>query len=582
MVKAMRPAFLDEPELSPEQKDEKAQKYCEEAKSHPNLSLFYYNEALKLKPDYIPALFGKANLLTEIGDNKGAIECLEKLIAAKEDFVEAYLLLGMNKSALGDSMGCIKMCEKGIELNSEFAEAYNILGETLMEIGKYVEALKAYNTVLRLEPSHIFASGNKGYLLYLTGDPDGALKLYEEHLKISPNDFTVLIKKGVALQSKSKDKEALDCFQEATNLLFKGKLRGLIWKFQNFKLRLNQREVGLIHCLEEFLKIPEINSILKEDEIQELEIKKKALKTVIIEGFSKKPSEENAEMIKQLGDEIVRISKKTDELEADIKDAGVKELAMVKRGFKELQEKDEELFSYCKTFYWTTVNLMGAYRVASTGMVSNNYDYGTSCSENLLYEGVKKVTSVVADISQGVPFLGGLVSMFNSIIDKIVDCVKENAFENKVNAINKIIQCKIGTEDEISVNICKVALVITQAREKNILYPELSEAPSSQLSKGIKWLENQINNIKEKVLPSIDLHDPNSWGATLALQDVSLVIAYLTKNSDAVVSRKDPIEKQLEAIIKFNGLTQVLAELNEIDIQVKGKKEKRNGRCTIF
>ena len=52
------------------------------------------------------------------------------------------------------------------------------------------------------------------------------------------------------------------------------------------------------------------------------------------------------------------------------------------------------------------------------------------------------------------------------MITIIYDAVKTNRFDNKMTAINKVIQSKLSFEDDISICTAKVAIAMTNAKEK--------------------------------------------------------------------------------------------------------------------
>lgn len=54
-----------------------------------------------------------------------------------------------------------------------------------------------------------------------------------------------------------------------------------------------------------------------------------------------------------------------------LEEGGVLARSEIKQGFKDLEDKHIELGNYCKTFYWTLLNLFGAYRSLSTGLITH-------------------------------------------------------------------------------------------------------------------------------------------------------------------------------------------------------------------
>lgn len=90
----------------------------------------------------------------------------------------------------------------------------------------------------------------------------------------------------------------------------------------------------------------------------------------------------------------------------------------------------------------------------------------------------------------------------------------------------------------------------------------------------MNWLRVKMNEIKEHVLPTVELHSSNSNGIAVALEDVALFVTYICKNSQAVIDRKTPIEKQGVEIVKYGGLEQMVENV--------GEKKKKSNKCCFF
>jgi hypothetical protein len=52
-----------------------------------------------------------------------------------------------------------------------------------------------------------------------------------------------------------------------------------------------------------------------------------------------------------------------------MKDAGIYDQARIKEGYdKYLKNNEHECYDYAKAFYWTLMNYLNSYRLASTGV----------------------------------------------------------------------------------------------------------------------------------------------------------------------------------------------------------------------
>jgi len=370
----------------------------------------------------------------------------------------------------------------------------------------------------------------------------------------------------------------LDSFAKACEIIPQGSVLMKRWSSGDTEIGLNQKEVGLVKCVKELAKLPCPKSKSQNEKFinykKELFRRKKSLKLRVLRMFGNRQKQMD-DSLSEVHQEIEDLKHSCEHLESIIHDSGIDDLAEIKRGFRALEEKDKELHAYCKTFYWTTVNVFQAYKLMSTGLLQVNFDkiepHDHFCTH------VKKATEMCSSIAQGVPIVGDAICKMLGIIDKISKMQKTE----QINALVSIIQYKFTTEADISVAVCKAALIIAKAKEKKIMYPEFSKKPEAS-KKGFKWLENMINNIKHSIVPSVGVYCDNSHGAALALQDVTLVVSYLSSNAEAVIARKDPLEKQIESIIKLDGLDIMLEDHPLSEPEPEKKKRDWCTFCGFF
>ena len=159
--------------------------------------------------------------------------------------------------------------------------------------------------------------------------------------------------------------------------------------------------------------------------------------------------------------------KKVEKHEDALKEGGVYAKVELKKNFTQLENENPQLYDYCRTFYWTLLNYFGAYRSLSTDLIKQNLN--ESSSEQIFVQGMKKVAKFGAELAKGVPFIGGVIGGLDSVIDSINDKYMEKKFEYKVNAVNKIIQNKFTLEEDISLEVGKLAYEMTLLRKEVIL-----------------------------------------------------------------------------------------------------------------
>lgn len=58
--------------------------------------------------------------------------------------------------------------------------------------------------------------------------------------------------------------------------------------------------------------------------------------------------------------------------------------------------------------------------------------------EEIFANAAKKIANYGADLAKGLPVIGGILGLMDSIIDDISVTIKDIRFQNKANAINKV------------------------------------------------------------------------------------------------------------------------------------------------
>ena len=572
-----------------------------------------YDKAIELNPDNVAAYNGKGNALCDLGRKEEGIRAFDKSIELKPDNAIVYYNKGLALQALGKNVEAIRVYDKAIELKPDFAMAYNNQGNVLRDLGKNVEAIRVYDKAIELKPGYAAAYNNKGNALQALGRNAEALRAYDKAIELKPDDALYHCSKGRFLNILGKEREALCCFNKAYELVQSGRFENNlnVGKKKYINEAISQDRIVLIekltllqkttieaqealNAIEDSARAAKVKAnfnILKaainvttREAIDRLVNKEKTafsaesastLKLMI--DYQKKLAELQTEIAQVKQEQALQgqkidhheakldVHEKTIETHEHILDkSGAKERAEVKAGFDAAAIEGEEFSIYLKTFYWTVLNMFGAYRNLGTGLIQGNIDNDESIKESLLIKGAKKLASFGADIASGIPVIGSILGVMDSIIDTIYTTVKERRFEDRVNKINKIIQSKLGLEDDISIKLAKVSLALLEIRKEEILYPTPPK-PTSGLKDRMElaksWLTNKIDAIKDKVLPNVvHLHDQSNLSVQLALKDAALIIAYMIKHYDEIIRRKDPLEKQIAILTKNGSIDTILSE----------------------
>lgn len=194
-----------------------------------DLGLEQVNVALQIDPNLAQAYAIRGVFLDTIGDNKKAIEDLDKAIVLesnKSSKAKFYFLRGIFKGSHDDKQGAIQDYATAIELDPELVEArsykaseqaqtgefqgawneisiieekmpfsyllYKAKADTYLEEKKLDDALANYNLALNIVPTDEVSIGKSIYVLLTLGKEDDAFEFIKKILDKYPNEDQIL------------------------------------------------------------------------------------------------------------------------------------------------------------------------------------------------------------------------------------------------------------------------------------------------------------------------------------------------------------------------------------------------------
>jgi protein O-GlcNAc transferase len=104
------------------------------------------------KPDAAHPRYLRAKIATERRDPAKAAEDLEKAVALRPDFAEAWSDLGEARKSLGDDTAALAAFQRAVALSPDDAVALTRLGSQLLDSGKAREAVQPLQQAARLDP----------------------------------------------------------------------------------------------------------------------------------------------------------------------------------------------------------------------------------------------------------------------------------------------------------------------------------------------------------------------------------------------------------------------------------------------
>ena len=493
----------------------------------------------------------------------------EEKTEEKRRYDEATLeiLSQQNKaSESGNMQKCLAICEALIKLHPSDSFFYNNYGENLLVAGRYEDALEAYNKAIELDPNEIGVLSNKGYALYLISRSyiDKAIAFYDKQLEMDQDDFLSYMKKAKILQERGQTEEANKLFCIAYDIISKGELDGDYFIFYKDTeaekvMKLNKLELDLVKFVLDNQNDSSTEPINEEnkDEDEGEKKDKKEKKNEEMMKFMIAELEKRDQEIANLNKRIDNHDEAIDGIKEDLKDSGTTELAHLSREVKKLEElENKEIYAYYTTFYWSLLNSLHGYRILGTGQFLADFENTEGGGQNTFVRIMKDITAIAKRLPIVKEYIGDIMKLIEDILDV--------SRQNQINAMNRLIFAKFRDESRINLIVMKIGLAITETRKNKLNSDSLNIDVDDVVERTADSIFDKVQKFllkfKAETLNFVELHDPKSPGATLALQDSFLLITYICINWKNMKVEIKPLEKQVDEIVKKGELEKILEE----------------------
>jgi tetratricopeptide (TPR) repeat protein len=185
--------------------------------------------ALKLKPDYAPALYLKGRKSQLEGDFRDAEAVFRRVTKLEPGNAKAWGQLGMAQYHLRKFRDADVSFRKAVDLNPRDYNTWYNLGE--LELGYAdaetnseavrhfrAEAMEAYLKAIDLNPEHAQARFRVGVLLLGNGQYKEAVRQLEASLRLDDRYVPALVQLSVAYERLKEYERARDCLTRAAEL----------------------------------------------------------------------------------------------------------------------------------------------------------------------------------------------------------------------------------------------------------------------------------------------------------------------------------------------------------------------------
>ncbi|CDH54101.1 tpr domain containing protein [Lichtheimia corymbifera JMRC:FSU:9682] len=152
------------------------------------------------------------------GDNKGALEALDKSIELDSKLVQSYIKRSSLYMEQSDITNAFKQFDDALAINPSDPDVYYHRGQVNYISGNFDAAAKDYTESLKLDDSFVFAHIQLGVVQYKLGSISSAMSTFNNTLKKFPQSADVQNYYGELLVDQQKISEAIEAFSKAIEL----------------------------------------------------------------------------------------------------------------------------------------------------------------------------------------------------------------------------------------------------------------------------------------------------------------------------------------------------------------------------
>ena len=182
-------------------------------------ALATFDEILKRKPDFIPALAGKAETYAAMGDTDQAIAAFAKLVATEPKHIQGHLRLGMLYQAKQRWLEARASYLTATKLDPNLAVAYNNLAWMTAEQGRDLEdGLRWGKRAVELAPKHPEFRDTLAWVYRARKELGLALSTLQQAVKMKPPIAAIQAHLGMVYEESNQPRQALAAYQQAVKL----------------------------------------------------------------------------------------------------------------------------------------------------------------------------------------------------------------------------------------------------------------------------------------------------------------------------------------------------------------------------
>jgi predicted O-linked N-acetylglucosamine transferase (SPINDLY family) len=175
----------------------------------------FYRQILQISPQHSDALHLLGMIATQVGQNKIALDLIDRAIEANPAFAQAYCSRGNALFLLMRYPAAMESYDKAIHLDPAQAEAHHNRGAALNAMKQPEEALQSYTEALRLNPDYVEAHCSRGNTLLSLKQYQAAVDSYDKAIRLNPKYAEAYNNRGSALLDLLQYEAAVESYDKA-------------------------------------------------------------------------------------------------------------------------------------------------------------------------------------------------------------------------------------------------------------------------------------------------------------------------------------------------------------------------------
>jgi tetratricopeptide (TPR) repeat protein len=187
-----------------------------------------FEEAIRLRPDYVSALFDRGIALAELGRKREAAQAYGDVLRVDAGNAQAAFDKGTIHLQLNELPAAIDAFDRAIRIEPRFAEPIVNKAHSLMKEGRYEESAHAFGEAIRLletkanvgraDQTLPFAYGGLGACLLNLGRDAEGLESLDRAIDNGLDDALTLRNRALALERLGRDEEARLAYRMADDV----------------------------------------------------------------------------------------------------------------------------------------------------------------------------------------------------------------------------------------------------------------------------------------------------------------------------------------------------------------------------